>query len=390
MKKYKAYKFKIEPTNDQKILLDKHFGCSRYIYNTLLREKQEHYLENGKTLNYNKCASLIVNWKKKEETKWLKEVNSQSLQQAAKNLETSYGNFFRTKKGFPKFKKKDGKNSFNIPQHIKLEKNKIFIPKFKDGIKIKLHRQIKGNIKSATFSKTSTGKYFVSILSEEKIKAKPKTNKEIGLDLGIKDFAILSNGKKYSNPKYLNKYQDKLKKAQKDLSRKKKGSNRYNNQKLKIAKIYEKIANSRLDFQHKLSTKLIEKYDFISIESLKVKNMIKNHNLAKAISDCSWSQFVSMLEYKCDWYRKTLVKIDQWYPSSKTCSDCNYIYQGLKLNDRRWTCPKCNTHHDRDINASKNIYRAGRSITDMEKKALVRSLRSNETSFDEVSKIPIT
>ena len=383
---HKAYKFRIEPTESQAQLFEKHFGCSRFIYNKILEEKQNHYNNHGETLSYHKGCKFITDMKKQEEFEWLKEVNSQSLQQAGKDLEGAYTRFFKGQNKFPQFKRKGVRDSFRIPQNTKIINGKLVIPKFLEGIKIKLHRQIKGIIKSATISKTSTGKYYVSILCEEDVKPLPKTNKEIGLDLGIKDFTILSNGKKYDNPKFIDKYKDELSKAQKDLSRKIKGSNRYKKQKLKVAKIHEKIANSRNDFQHKLSTELVEEFDFIAVESLKIKNMIKNSHLSKAISDCSWSSFVNMLEYKCNWYGKELVKINQWYPSSKTCSNCNHIHDELKLSDRKWTCSKCGTSHDRDINAAINIYRAGRSITDMEDKALVSSYGSNETEFDEVSK----
>ena len=392
---HKAYRFKIEPTKEQKNLLARHFGCVRVIYNKLLEEKQQYYLNHKETLSYSMGCAKIVDWKKTEEYKWLKEVNAQSLQQSAMNLETAYINFFKGRAKFPKFKSKFNRQSFKVPQSFKVKDNKLFIPKFREGIRIKLHRQIKGKIKSVTIIKTPSDKYFASILCEENIEHKPKTKKEIGLDLGIKDFVILSNGKKYKNQKFLNKYEKELEKAQKHLSRKQKGSNRYRRQRLKVARIHEKIANSRRDFLHKVSTELVSQFDFIAVESLKVKNMVKNHHLAKAISDCAWGTFVRLLEYKCEWYGKQLVKISQWYPSSKTCHHCDYINSKLKLSDRKWTCPKCGEVLDRDINAAKNIYRAGRTITDMEKKALASSYKksstssdSSETSFCEVSKVP--
>lgn len=350
-----------------------------------LKEKQDHYLNNGKTLNYNQTCDFIAKFKKEEETAWLKEVNSQSLQQAAKDLEIAYGNFFKGLTEFPKFKKKDGKNSFRCPQFVKVKDGKLFIPKFKEGILIRQHRKINGTIKSCTVTKRPSGKYYVSILVEEKIKHLEKTNKGVGVDLGIKDFAITSDGKKYKNPRNTKKYEKNLRKTQKDLSRKVKGSNRYNRQKIKVARVHEKITNSRNDHHHKVSTELVRNYDFISLESLSVKNMIKNPKLSKHIADCSWSSFVNMLKYKCDWYGKELVQIDRFYPSSRSCSNCDYIYDKLSLDVRNWKCPNCGAEHDRDHNAAINIYRQGLSITDMEAVALVDS-NINETTVCEVSK----
>lgn len=381
--KHRAYKFALNPTDIQKILLNKHFGCSRFIYNKLLKEKQDHYLNNGKTLNYNQTCSFIAKFKKEEETKWLKEVNAQSLQQAAKDLETAYGNFFKGQAKFPKFKKKGSKDSFRCPQFVKVKDNKLFIPKFKEGILIRKHREIKGKIKSCTVVKQPSGKYYVSILTEQEIDHLPKTNKEVGIDLGIKDFAITSDGKRFKNNRFAKKYQVELRRHQKHLSRKVKGSNRYIKQKIKVAKVHEKITNSRNDHHHKLSTQLVKDYDFIALEDLAVKNMVKNHKLAKHISDCSWSNFVRMLSYKCDWYGKKLVQVNRFYPSSKTCSSCDYIYDKLSLDIREWKCPECGSIHDRDHNAAKNIYRQGLSITNMEMEALASN---SETTICEVFK----
>jgi len=353
----------------------------------LLNEKQEHYLNSGKTLNYNAGCSILTEMKKTDDYSWLKEINSQALQQSAKDLETAYGNFFRSKTGFPKFKRKGDKDSFRCPQHVRVDGYNLIIPKFKEGIKIQLHRNIQGIIKSCTVSKSSSNKYFVSILCEEHIESKPKTNKEIGLDLGIKDFAILSDGNKFNNPKITKLYEEILSKSQKDLSRKEKGSNRYQKQKIKVTKVHEKITNSRNDHHHKLSTTLVNDYDLIAVEDLAVKNMIKNPKLSKAISDCSWGSFLNMLEYKCDWYGKKFVKINRFFPSSKTCSSCDYIMDKMPLKVRNWTCPKCGSNHDRDINASINIYRQGLSITNMEVEALASGSNTNsETTVYEVLK----
>ena len=358
--------------------MSKHFGCSRFIYNHFLKEKQNHYLNNGTTLDYWKCASVLTTLKKSDDTIWLKEVNSQMLQQSLKNLESAYGNFFRKKSKFPKFKKKSNNQSFRIPQHIKVDKDIIRIPKFNEGISINLHRPLTGDIKSATFSKTPTNKYFVSILCEVKKEPKIKTSKNVGIDLGITDFIVLSDGQKIKNPNFNRTSKQQLSKQQKHLSRKTKGSSRYIKQRIKVARIHEKINNSRRDFQHKLAMRLISEYDIISLEDLSVKNMIRNHKLAYSIQDSGWSSFVSMLEYKALWYGKSVIKIDRWYPSSKTCNECDYIVDNLPLNVRKWKCPKCSCEHDRDINAAKNILRQGlsnvyspeRCLTNVEMEAL--------------------
>lgn len=316
----------------------------------------------------------------------MKEANSQSLHVSLINLETAYGNFFRKKSKFPSFKKKSNNQSFCIPQHFKIE-DKLFIPKLKEGIEIVFSRKLEGVPKSITISKTSTDKYFASILCEVPKKSKPKTGKTVGIDLGITDLIVTSNGQKVKNPNFSKKHKKSLKKHQKHLSRKTKGSNRYKRQRMKVARIHEKITNSRKDFQHKLSTKLINEYDLISLEDLSVKNMVRNHKLAYSISDSGWSSFVSMLEYKAKWYDKKVVKIDRFYPSSKTCSKCDYIIDKLPLSVRKWKCPKCGENHDRDVNAAKNIHRQGLTITGGEMEALVRSSdTSYETTVNESSK----
>lgn len=385
-RKHKSHKFRIYPDKDQKVLIHKHCGSTRFIYNKLLEEKKNHYLECGKSLNYNACCKFITELKKEEDFEWLKEVNSQSLQQSAADLETAYGKFFKRVAKFPKFKKKANVGSFRVPQNVEIVAGKLKIGKFKEGIPIRLHRQIKGEIRSCTVSMTPSGKYFASILTEENIQHKPKTGKSVGIDLGIKDFAITSDGQKFKNLKLTKKYSKALSKAQRHLSRKQNGSNRYNRQRIKVARIHEKITNSRKDYLDKLSTKLVTDYDLITVEDLAVKNMVKNRRLSKAISDCGWRIFVNMLEYKCNWYGKKLVKIDRFYPSSKTCSNCNHIKDSLTLKERSWECPKCGIVHDRDINAAKNIYRQGLAITNMEEKALTTRYEGGETSSCEVFK----
>jgi len=355
----KTYKFRIYPNKEQEILLSKHFGCSRFVYNHFLNERKEQYQKDKKSDNYYVQAKSLTELKKTEDYNWLKEVNSQTIQFALRNLDTAYINFFRGNAQFPNFKSKKHKNTFTIPQFGRLDENRIIIPKFKVGIKVKLdNRNVNGKIGKMNITKTPTGKYYVSIFTEQTIEQLPKTNKQCGIDLGLKDFVITSDGIKYKNNRYTKKYSRELKKAQQHLSRKEKGSNGFEKQKLKVAKIHEKIASCRLDTLHKVSKGLVEDYDLISIEDLNVKGMIKNHKLSKHIADASWGNFVTLLQYKCDWYGKELVKICRFYPSSKTCNCCGWINQELKLSDRKWTC-KCGETHDRDINASKNILKEG-------------------------------
>jgi len=358
----KTYRFRLFPTKEQEVLLNKHFGCVRYVYNHFLNERKKQYQANKKSDNYYKQAAALTKLKNEEDTKWLKEVNSQSLQFALRSLDTAFLNFFRGNAQFPKFKSKKRKNTFTIPQFGKLEDGKIIIPKFKDGIKVKLHREVKGKIGKMSITKTPTGKYYVSIFTEQEVEELPKTNKQVGIDLGLKDFVITSDNKKFKNNRYITKYTKQLKKAQRHLSRKQKGSNGFEKQKLKVAKIHEKIANCRLDTLHKVSKELVKSYDLISVEDLNVKGMIKNRKLSKHIADASWGKFVTLLQYKCDWYGKELVKVNRFYPSSKTCSECGWINQELKLSDREWTCNSCAAIHDRDLNASKNILKEGLKI----------------------------
>ena len=372
----KTYKFRIYPNEEQEILLAKHFGCSRFVYNYFLNERKEQYQKDKKSDNYYTQAKTLTDLKKKEEYEWLKEVNSQTIQFALRSLDTAYANFFRGTAQFPKFKSRKHKNTFTIPQFGVVKDGKILIPKFKDGIKVNLDkREIKGKVGKMNITKTPTGKYYVSIFTEQEIEQLPKTNKKVGIDLGLKDFVITSDGIKYKNNRYTNKYSRKLKKAQQHLSRKKKGSNGFEKQKLKVAKIHEKISSCRLDTLHKVSYQLVKENDLIVVEDLNVKGMVKNPKLSKHISDVSWGNFVNLLNYKCDWYGKELVKVNRFYPSSKNCNCCGWINQNLKLSDREWNC-KCGEKHDRDLNASKNIlkeglkiYGKGLAITKVERKS---------------------
>ena len=360
----KSYKFRLYPNQEQKQFFAKTFGCSRAIWNMMLADKIKHYEETKETL-YNTPAQY------KKEFPWLREVDSFALCNVQLNLQVAYKNFFRSGFGFPKFKKKSHSQSYKTNSQkgsIVIENGHIKLPKV-GWVRVKAHRQISGVIKSATISMTPTGKYHVSILCETEIVPLPKTNSSVGIDLGLSDFAILSTGEKIRNRRFINQLSTKLAKEQKILSRralaaKKVGrklsdSKNYQKQRIKVARIHEKIANMRRDFLNKLSTNLIKNHDVICIEDLSSKNLMKNRKLAKAIGDVSWYEFVRMLEYKANWYGKQISKISRWYPSSQICSDCGFSSGKKPLSIREWTCTNCGSYHDRDINASINILNEG-------------------------------
>lgn len=348
----KTYKYRIMPNKRQTELINKHIGAVRFLYNLALETKQIAYASKQVSLSRYDLQKQLVDLKK--ECEWLKEVNSQSLQVALMNLDAAYLRFFKGQSSFPKFKKKSNGGSFNIPQNILLENGKLIIPKFKKGIDIVLHRPIKGTIRQATISRTPTGKYFVSILCETgetiKPKAKIKEKTTVGIDLGIKTYLVSSDGQEFDNPKFLRKAQIRLKYVQRKYS-KHKGKRT----KQRLAILHEKVSNKRKDFLHKTSSELIKNHDSLAIEDLAVSNMVKNQNLAQAISDVSWSTFVTMLEYKAEWYGKNILKIGRFDPSSKLHANCGYINKDLKLSDREWICPKCGELVSRDVNAAINI-----------------------------------
>ena len=352
---YKARKYRIYPTNSQKELIHKHCGSVRFIYNLALETKTMAYVGNKVNLSRYDLQKQMVDLKR--ELPWLKECNSQSLQVALLNLDTAYKSFFKGG-GFPAFKKKSNRGSFNVPQNVIVSDNQLIIPKFKEGIKIKLHRDIVGTIKQCTVSFTPTGKYFVSILCDtgEEKPTKPKITEEdsIGVDLGIKDFLITSEGEVIGNPKFLRKSIERLKVLQRRASKKQKGSNNKKKANKRVAVLHEKITNQRQDFLHKTSTKLIRENQTICLENLGVSNMMKNHNLAQAISDVSWSEFNRIIEYKAEWYGVNILRIGRFAPSSKTC-ECGVINKDLKLSDRVWECKSCNRVNQRDLLAANNI-----------------------------------
>ena len=354
-----AYKYRMYPDEEQRAKFLKHVGACRFVYNWSLEQKIKAYGIDKTSLS---CFDLNVMLPHlKEEFVWLKEVNSQSLQQTNRNLDSAFTRFFREKKGFPKFKsRKNPLQSFGIPQHYKVDFNnkRVKLPKI-GWIKTKLSRTFEGILKTATVSMTTTGKFFISILVEDG-KETPKKepfgyDTTIGIDVGIKTFATLSNGTKIDNPKFLKSSLQRLKVLQRRVSRKKKGSNNRDKARQKVALLHEHIANQRKDFLHKLTTKLVSENQAIAIETLNISGMMKNRHLSQAIGDVSWSEFFRQLGYKCEWYGKTLLHIGRFEPSSKICNVCGQINSNLKLSDREWTCKKCGSLHDRDINASINI-----------------------------------
>ena len=350
----KAYKYRIYPYAEQMQFFAKCFGCVRFVYNRMLSDRIEHYNLTGKSLN-NTPAQY------KSEFTWLKEVDSLALANAQMNLNTAYRNFFRDKSnGFPKFKSKKNNNfsytTNNQKGTVYVENGYIKLPKLKSPVKIRQHRSFEGVIKSCTISKAPSGKYHISILVETEIQKLPASDMRVGIDVGIKDFAVLSNGESYKNPKHLRKSEKRLAKLQRDLSRKQIGSSNRNKARIKVAKLHEKIANQRMDFLHKKSTEIIRKNQAIVIEDLKVKNLMKNHNLAKSIAEVSWSRFREMLDYKSRWYGRELIIAPPDYPSSQLCSDCgNRSSQTKDLACRVYICPECGLEIDRDYNASLNL-----------------------------------
>ena len=349
----KAFRYRIMPTASQAELINKHIGCARFVYNNALAFKQSEYAKDKTNHSWVSLIKRLPDLKK--ESEWLKEVNSQTLQQSIINMNSAFENFFKGRADFPKFKKKGkGKQSFNIPQGVSIDNGKLIIPKFRGGIKIVLHRQIKGTIKQATISRTPTGKYFVSILCETcEVEKQPEPVSEettVGIDLGIKSYLVASNGKEYDNPKYLKKSMSRLKYQQRQYSKHKGRKRKY-----KVASLHEKVANQRKDFLHKASTELIRENQSIALEDLNISGMLKNHCLAGSISDVSWGMFVTMLEYKARWNGVNILRTGRFEPSSKTCSECGYINKELQLKDREWSCPECGSVLDRDLNASINI-----------------------------------
>lgn len=360
----KSYKYRLHPNKAQAEFFEKSFGCVRFVYNWALNQRIEAYQKDGTRIGWVESCKRLTELKKHEEMKWLCEVSIQSLQSAIRNMDSAFTRFFREKKGFPKFKsKKTSRKTFQFVDqvYIDFETHHVKLPKIGE-VKFGKGKVFNGKIGTCTVSKTPTGKYYISILVDDGIqmpeKAPITTGTAVGIDVGIKDFAVLSNGQVYFNPKFYEKDENRLKVLQRRLSRKQKGSNRRERARLAVAKQHEKIKNHRENFIHQVTSRIVRENQTVIIEDLNVEGMLKNHSLAKHIKSASWSEFFRQLQYKCDWYGKNLIRIGRFEPSSKMCL-CGYINKDLTLKEREWDCPQCGRHNDRDLLAAVNIKRFG-------------------------------
>lgn len=359
----RAYKYRFYPTSEQVELLANTFGCVRFVYNSILRWRTDAYYERKEKITYIQANTRLTALKKETDVQWLNSVSCVPLQQVLRHQQAVFSNFFSGRANYPTFKTKHHKQSAEFTASaFKYRDGKLYIAKSKEPVDIRWSRELPSAPSTVTISKDASGRYFVSCLCEFEPTPLPISAKTIGIDVGLKDLFVTDTGFKIGNPRQTAKYAKRLALLQRRLSKKKKGSNNRAKAKLKVATLHAKIADCRLDNLHKLSHGLINENQVVCVESLKVKNMIRNPKLSKAIADASWGEFVRQIEYKANWYGRTIVAIDQWFPSSKRCSDCGYTLSNLALNIRSWRCPECGVNHDRDINAAKNIKAAGLAV----------------------------
>jgi putative transposase len=375
----KGFKYRIYPTEEQKVFLSKQFGATRFAYNYFLANRKSEYENNKRTLCENDDSKLLTQLKTVDGYEWLNDVNAQSLQAVLKNLSKAYSRFFKHQSKFPRFHKRSSNQCVKIPQAFKVKNKKLFIPKLKAGIKIVVHKSkpLPAEQICCYISKTPTDKYYVSFNCKVDVRPlKYLDNAEVGIDLGLKSLLITSDGEAIENKHFYREAEKKLAYEQRKLSKKKQGSNNRRKQKKVVAKVHEKIHNKRLDYIHKITHRIVNENQVIILESLAVKNMIKNHCLAKGISDAAWGELSRQLRYKSDWFWRTFHQIDRFYPSSKTCNDCGFILDSLPLNIREWTCPICDSYHDRDVNAAMNIRDRGlQELEDLEEARIAEEER---------------
>ncbi|MGL5065097.1 MAG: RNA-guided endonuclease InsQ/TnpB family protein [Microcoleus sp.] len=363
---FKAFSYRFYPTPEQESLLRRTIGCVRLVYNKALAARTEAWYQEEKRVGYTETSTLLTQWKKTEELDFLNEVSSVPLQQCLRHLQTAYNNFFDGRAKYPNFKKKrNGGSAQFASSAFKFKDGKVYLAKCVDPLLIRWSRTLPNGATPSTITVklAPSGRWSVSLLVDVEIETLPKTDKQVGIDLGITSLLALSTGEKIANPKGFKAKYRKLRKAHQALSRKQKGSNNRHKARLKVARVHQEIADARKDNLHKLTTRLVRENQTIAVEDLAVKNMVKNRKLALAIGDASWGELVRQLEYKCDWYGRTLIKIDRWFPSSKRCVECGHIVEKMPLNVREWDCPNCGSHHERDINAAKNILAAGLAVS---------------------------